>query len=324
MKTIRGIIGIAIAGTLAVAAAPAAAQNFPERTIKIIVPAGAGGPTDVLARLVANQLQSTFSQPAIVENRPGGGGVIGARLVAAADPDGYTLLFGNTAALATIPAVSANIGYEPGKFVAVAKIMESYQVLVVSPDLPVKSVKELVAYARANPGKLNYGAAGVGNITHLSGELLKARTGIDFLTVQYKSGAAALNAIIAGEVQLAIDNVTAVRSFVTAGRLRALAVTSATRKPEMPDVPTFAEAGFPDFTITAFFGIVAPPNTPQPIVAKLNGAINAGLNDAHFKTSLATLGAQATPESPAQFQALVTSEAKKWSEIAAAAKIKVD
>jgi tripartite-type tricarboxylate transporter receptor subunit TctC len=324
MKNVRRLICLALLGLALTAARPASAQTYPDRVIKIIVPAGAGGPTDVLARLVAQQLQSAFGQSAIVENRPGAGGVIGARSVAGADPDGYTLLFGNTATLATIPAVSAKTGYDPSKFVAVAKIMDSYQVLVVSPDLPVKSVKELVAYAKANPGKLNYGAAGIGNITHLSGELLKVKTGMEFLTVQYKSGAEALNAIMGGQVQMAIDNVTAVQALIKAGRLHALAVTSATRKPEFPDLPTMAEAGFSDFVVTAFFGIVAPAGTPKPIVAKLNTAINAGLQTAQFQTSLQRLGAQATPETPEQFQALIATEAKKWVDIAAAAHIKLD
>ncbi len=324
MRAVTSLLGLALLGIASIAALPASAQSYPDRVVRIVVPAGAGGPTDVLARLVANQLQSAFGQPAIVENRPGAGGVLGARLIAGADPDGYALLFGNTATLATIPAVSKSTGYDAGKFAAVAKIMDSYQVLVVSPDVPVKSVKELVAYAKANPSKLNYGAAGVGNITHLSGELLKARTGMDFLTVQYKSGADALNAIMAGQVQLAIDNVTAVQALVKAGRLRALAVTSASRKPEFPDLPTMAEAGFPDFVITAFFGIVAPAGTPQPIVAKLNSAINAGLKSEQFTTSLERLGAQASPETPEQFQTLIATEARKWNDIATAANIKVD
>ena len=166
MKAVtRLLVAAMIGGTLATASA-AAAASFPDHVIKIVVPAGAGGPTDVLARLVAQQLQEAFHQSAIVDNRPGAGGVIGARSVAGADADGYTLLFGNTATLATIPAVSSSAGYDPTRaFTAVAEVTGSYQVLVVSPNLPVKSVKELIAYAKANPGKLNYGAAGVGNIT---------------------------------------------------------------------------------------------------------------------------------------------------------------
>ena len=324
MNAINRLLSVALIGA-AFVGANAAAAPFPDHVIKIVVPAGAGGPTDVLARLVAHQLQETFNQSAIIDNRAGAGGVIGARAVAGSDPDGYTLLFGNTATLATIPAVSRSTGYDPTKaFTAVANVTDSYQVLVVSPGLPIKSVKELVAYAKANPGKLNYGAAGVGNITHLSGELLKARTGMQFVTVQYKSGAAALNAIMSGDVQVAIDNVTAVRALVQSGKLRALAVTSATRQPEFPDLPTMIESGFPDFVITAFFGVVAPAGTPQPIVAKLNEAINAGLKSEQFKTSLERLGAHASPETAAQFQSLIGSEASKWKSIATAAKISID
>jgi tripartite-type tricarboxylate transporter receptor subunit TctC len=325
MNAVTRRLAMPLLGAVLIAASAATAAPFPDHVIKIVVPAGAGGPTDVLARLIAHQLQDAFHQSAIVDNRPGAGGVIGARAVAGADSDGYTLLFGNTATLATIPAVSSSAGYNPiESFTAVAKVMGSYQVLVVSPSLPVKSVKELIAYGKAHPGKLNYGAAGVGNITHLSGELLKAKTGLNFVTVQYKSGAAALNAILSGDVQVAIDNVTAVRALVQAGKLRALAVTSATRQPEFPELPTMVESGFPNFVITAFFGIVAPAGTPQPIVAKLNEAINAGLNSEQFKTSLKRLGAQASPETPMQFQSLIAAEAKKWKEIAASAKIKID
>lgn len=313
------------AGLLLASASPVAAQTYPDRAIKIVVPAGPGGPTDVLARLVAERLQSTLGQSAVVENRGGAGGVIGARAVASADADGYTLLFGNTATLANIPAVSKSAGYDPVKaFAAVAKIMDSYQVLVVSPDLPVKSVKELVAYAKANPGKLNFGAAGIGNLTHLSGELLKAKTGMDFVAVQYKSGAESLNSILSGQVQFTIDNVTAVRALVNEGRLRALAVTSAARKPELPDVPTMIESGVPDYVVTSFFGVVAPAGTPKPVLAKLNSVINDGLKSEQFQASLTRLGAQPAPESPEQFQALIAGETKKWTEIADKAKIKVD
>jgi tripartite-type tricarboxylate transporter receptor subunit TctC len=325
MKRIVRLLSVSLFGAALFAASAAPAATFPDHVIKIVVPAGAGGPTDVLARLVAHQLQEAFHQSAIIDNRPGAGGVIGARAVAGADPDGYTLLFGNTATLATIPAVSRSAGYDPIKaFTAVAEVMGSYQVLVVSPSLPVKSVKELIAYAKANRGKLNYGAAGVGNITHLSGELLKARTGMKFVTVQYKSGAAALNAILSGDVQLAIDNVTAVRALVQAGKLRALAVTSAARQPEFPDLPTMIESGFPDFVVTAFFGIVAPAGTPQPVVAKLNEAINAGMKSDEFKTSLQHLGANPSPATPEQFQSVIVDEAKKWKDIAASAKITID
>jgi len=327
MKNTGLLSGLALAAGLTIASlgTAAAQQNYPDRVIKLVVPAGAGGPTDVLARLVAERLQSALGQSTVVENRGGAGGVIGARAVATADPDGYTLLFANTATHATIPAISKRAGYDPVKnFEPVAKVMDSYQVLVVNPELPVKTVAELIAYAKANPGKLNFGTAGIGNITHLSGELLKARTGMNFETVHYKSGAESLNSILSGQVQFTVDNITAVRALVQDGRLRPLAITAATRKPELPNVPTMIEAGVPDYVVTSFFGVVAPAGTPKPIVAKLNSVINDGLKSEQFQTSLKRLGAQPSPETAEQFQALIAGETKKWNEIADRANIKID
>jgi tripartite-type tricarboxylate transporter receptor subunit TctC len=301
------------------------AQTYPTRVIKLIVPAGAGGPTDVLARLLADRMSAVLGQPVIIENHGGGGGAIGARLVANASPDGYVLLFGNTATLANIPAVSRNPGYDPAKnFAAVAKVMDSYQVLVVRPDFPAKTVPELVVYARANPGKLNYGAAGLGNLTNLSGELLKLKAGIDFVSVQYKSGAEFVGAVLSGDVQLAIDNVTSLRGMVVDGRLRALAVTSAARQQDFPDLPTMIEGGVPDYVVTSFFGVVAPAGTPAPIVARLNAVINESLASDALRASLKKLGAEPMIETPEKFAAFIAAETRKWTEIADAAHIKID
>ncbi|HEY4143269.1 MAG TPA: tripartite tricarboxylate transporter substrate binding protein, partial [Pseudolabrys sp.] len=250
-KTVLGALFAAIA----FAPAQLQAQNYPTHVVKIVVPAGPAGPTDLLGRLVANALSTTMGQPFIIENKGGAGGAIGARSVASATPDGYTLFVGNTATLANIPAVSASAGYDPLKdFKPIAKIMDSYQVLVVRPDLPVKTVAELIAYAKANSGKLNYAAVGVGNITHLSGELFKAKTGTDFAMIQYKSGGEAMTAVLSSQADFAIDNVAVTRPQIAAGKMRALAVTSAARQPAFPDLPTMAEAGVPDFVVTSFFG----------------------------------------------------------------------
>jgi tripartite-type tricarboxylate transporter receptor subunit TctC len=319
-------LGAAIVIAIAfVVQAAAHAQTYPTRVIKLIVPAGAAGPTDVLARLIADRMGAALGQPVIVENHAGGGGMMGARFVANAEPDGYTLLFGNTATLANIPAVMRNPGYDPEKnFAAVAKVMDSYQLLVVRPDLPAKTVRELVAYARANPGKLNYGAAGLGNLTNLSGELLRLKAGVDFVSVQYKSGAEFVNAVLAGDVQLAIDNVASLRALVDAGRLRALAVTSAARQPDFPAVPTMIEAGVPDYVVTSFFGVVAPAGTPAPIVAKLNAVINEALKSDALRDSLKKLGAAPTVQSAEDFSAFIAAETRKWTAIADAAHIKLD
>lgn len=303
----------------------AIAQTYPDRVVKIIVPAGPGGPTDVLARLIADRLSASFGQSVIVENRGGGGGAVGAKAVANADPDGYTLLFGNTATLANITAVSSSAGYDPVKnFTAVAKVMDSYQMLAVKTDFPAKTAREFIAYAKAHPGKLNYGAVGLGNLTNLSGELLKLKAGIDFVSVQFKSGSESLAAVAGDQVQFGIDNVTAVRPLVDGGTLRVLAVTSAERQKDYPDLPTMMESGVPDYVVTSFFGVVAPAGTPAPIVTKLNTAINQALQSDGLKSILQKLGAQVVTASSEQFGVQIATESKKWKEIAAAAKIKID
>jgi tripartite-type tricarboxylate transporter receptor subunit TctC len=220
-----GVMGLCVALH---AAEPARAQSYPSKVIKMVVPAGPGGPTDVLARLVAERMVAALGQSVIIDNRGGAGGAIAAKAVAGADPDGYTLLFGNTATLANIPAVSKSAGYDPVRnFAAVAKVMDSYMILVVRADAPWKSVGELVAYAKANPGRLNHGSAGAGNLTHLSGELLKVKAGIDFVSVQYKSSAEFNTALLGGQVDLVVDNVAGLRALIQDGKLRALAVSSA-------------------------------------------------------------------------------------------------
>jgi tripartite-type tricarboxylate transporter receptor subunit TctC len=317
-----GLMGVC---AMACAAEPARAEGYPSKVIKLVVPAGPGGPTDLLARLIAERMAAALGQAVIVDNRGGAGGAIAARAVAAAEPDGYTLLFGNTATLANIPAVSKSAGYDPTKnFAAVAKIMDSYMLLVVRPDFPARTVGELAAMAKANPGKLNHGAAGAGNLTHLSGELLKVRAGVDFVAVQYKSSAEFITALLGGQVQFAFDNVTSLRALIDEGKLRALAVTSAERQTDFPAVPTMTEAGVPDYVVTAFFGVVAPAGTPPAIVARLNAVINDGLKTDTLRESLKKLGAEATIASPEQFAAFIAAEMRKWTEIAAVAGIKVD
>jgi len=307
------------------ATGPARAQiyptAYPNKVIKLIVPAGPGGPTDILGRLVGDRMSAALGQPVVVDNRGGGGGAIAARAVVAAEPDGYTLLFGNTATLANIPAVSKGAGYDPTKnLAAVAKVMDSYMLLVVRPDAPWKSVAGLIAYAKANPGKLNHGAAGAGNLTHLGGELLKVKAGIDFVAVQYKSSAEFNTALLGGQVDLAFDNVTSLRPLIDEGKLRALAVTSAQRQADFPNVPTMIEAGVPDYVVMAFFGVAAPAGTPRPVIAKLNSVINDALETEALQSALKKLGAAPTIESPEQFSAFIAAELRKWSEIG----IKVD
>jgi tripartite-type tricarboxylate transporter receptor subunit TctC len=316
---------VAVAAVALAAQTPAQAQTYPTRVIKLIVPAGPAGPTDLLARLLADRMGAALGQAVVVENRGGGGGVIGARAVATAEPDGYTLLFGNTATFANIPAVSRNAGYDPLKNLSpIAKVMDSYQLLVVRPDFPAKTVGELVAYAKANPGKLNAGAAGLGNLTNLSVELLKLKAGIDCATVQYKSGGEFVRAVLSGEVHFAIDNVTSLRALIDDGKLRALAVTSAARQPDFPNVPTMIETGVPDYVVTSFFGVAAPGGTPEPVIARLSSVINESLTSDAMRRSLKKLGAEPTIETPEQFAAFIAGELRKWTTIADTAGIKVD
>ncbi|HKA80699.1 MAG TPA: tripartite tricarboxylate transporter substrate binding protein [Xanthobacteraceae bacterium] len=316
-----------LAGVVAALPAPdsAQAQAYPSKVIKLVVPAGPGGPTDIVARLIAERMSAALGQSVVVDNRGGAGGAIAAKAVAGAEADGYTLLLGNTATLANIPAVSRSAGYDPVKqFAAVAKVLDSYMLLVVRADAPWKSVAELVAHAKANPGKLNHGAAGAGNLTHLAGELFKAKAGIDFVAVQYKSSAEFHTALLGGQVDLAFDAVTGVRALVADGKLRPLAVTSATRSADFPDVPTMIEAGVPDYVVTAFFGVVAPAGTPPAVIARLNTVINDSLKTEALQESLKKLGAKASIETPEQFGALIAAEFQKWQGISDTAGIKLD
>lgn len=312
-------------GAMAGAVAPVFAQSYPTKAIKMLVPAGAGGPTDVLARLIGERMTAALGQPVVVDNRPGAGGAIAAKAVAGADPDGYTLLFGNTATFANIPVVSKSAGYDPTKnFAAVAKVMDSYQILVVNPELPVRSVADLTAYAKANPDKLNYGAAGPANLTNLAGELYKLKAGLSFVAVHFKSGAESLTCVLGGQCQFTIDNVTAVRALLADNKLRPLAVTSRARQKDYPDLPTMIEAGVPDYVVTSFFGVVAPAGTPAPIVARLNTVINDSLKSDAVQSSMAKLGAEPTVETPDAFGAFIAAEMRKWTEIAKVAGISVD
>lgn len=302
----------------------AAAQSYPDRPIKLFVPAAPGGPTDIPARLVA-QILPKLGQPGVVENRPGAGGAIGARAVANAAPDGYSLLVGNTSVLAVIPAVSASAGYDPVKdFAAVAKVSESYQILVVNPSLPWKSVGELVGYAKANPGKLTYAHTGPGGLPHLTGELFKALAGVDILGVSYKSGGESVTAVLGHQVDMTFESITILLPLIRDGRMRALAITSRNRTPLAPDLPTMIEAGVPGYEVTTFNGIVAPAGTPAAIVNMLNATINDGLRSPEKQAAIAHLGAISNLGSPEDFAAFIAAQHRKWLEVAKSAHIAID
>jgi tripartite-type tricarboxylate transporter receptor subunit TctC len=319
----RVVQTLAVAAGL-LAAAPVGAQTYPDKPIKLVVPGAPGGPTDMPARL-ASQFLPKLGQPSVIENRPGAGGAIGARAVAAAPPDGYTLLIGNTSVLAVIPAVSASAGYDPTRSLTpVAKFSESFQILVVHPSVPAKNVRELIDYAKANPGKLNYAHTGAGGLPHLTGELFLSRAGVNIVGVPYRSGGESVTAVLSEAVHMTFEGITILLPLVREGKVRALAVTSRTRTSLAPDLPTMIEAGVPDYEVTTFNGMMAPAGTPAAIVGKLNAAINEGVQAPDMQETITKLGAVTNPGTPEQFGAFIAAELAKWRSVAQAANMKVD
>jgi tripartite-type tricarboxylate transporter receptor subunit TctC len=320
----RASLGAVFLVCAIVIASPLPAQTYPDHPIKLIVPSAPGGPTDIPARITAGFIPK-LGQPGVVENRPGAGGALGARSVASSPPDGYTLLVGNTSVFAVNPAVSTSAGYDPLKdFAPVAKFSESFQILVVDPSLRVTSVKELLDYIKANPGKLNYAHTGIGGLPHLTAELFIARTGANIVGVPYRSGGEAVTALLGQNVQMTFEAISILLPLIREGKVRALAVTSPARTPLAPDLPTMMEAGVPNYEVTTFNGIAAPAGTPAPIIGKLNAAINEGLLTAATKETLAKLGAVASPGSPEDFAAFIAAEVAKWRSVAQKANVKID
>jgi tripartite-type tricarboxylate transporter receptor subunit TctC len=310
--------------TVCLSAAPALAQSYPDKIIKMIVPAPAGGQTDVLARYLGQRLQTVLGQNVIVDNRAGAGGAIGARAAATAEPDGYTIFFGNTSTLAVIPAVSKNPGYDPNRnFAPIASVSESYMILVVHPAFPAKTVQEFIAHAKANPGKLNFANAGAGNVTHLTGEMLRNAAQIDFVNVPHKGGAESVTAVLGQQVDFALESPVILLPLIREGKLRALAVTSAKRKAEIAEIPTMREGGA-DFVATLLTGVVAPAGTPPAIVARLNAVINDSLKSPDMQATLAKFGSEANITSPQDFAAFIAGETKKWGDVAKAARVQID
>jgi len=303
----------------------AGAQSYPDRLIKMVVPYPAGGPIDLTARLVAQRLGPILGQTVIIENRGGAGGALGSKAAAAAEPDGYTLLFGNASALVVGPAVYRFRDYDTLKhFTPVAKVTEGYEVLVVAPDFPPQNVQELIAYAKANPGKLNFGSMGYGNLTHLVAELFKLRTGTDFVHVPYKGSPDAVAGIVTGQVHILFGEVAGLLPLVREGKIRALGVSSAARNALAPELPTLIEGGLPDFIALTFTGVVAPAGTPPAIVAKLNAAINDSVKSAETVAALAKLGAEVRTGSAEEFGAFLARERDKWVDVVTRTGIKAE
>jgi tripartite-type tricarboxylate transporter receptor subunit TctC len=302
----------------------AAANDYPNKAVRLIVPSAPGGPSDVPARLASQILAPKFNQPFIVENRPGAGGALGARVVATAPPDGYTLLTGNSSTLAAIPAVSDSAGYDPVKdFAPVVRINEGFQILVVHPDAPWKTVKDFVDDAKANPGKINYGHTGPGGLPHLAGELFMLRSGARLSGVSYRSGGESITAVLGKTIQATFENIAILRSMISEAKVRALGVQNTTRTPLLPEVPTMEEAGVPDCEANTFFGVVAPAGTPLDIVKKLSDAMNEGLATPEMQKTIIGLGSEAKPNSPEEFAAYIAAQHKKWVAVGKAANVKI-
>jgi tripartite-type tricarboxylate transporter receptor subunit TctC len=314
----------AVAGALAGCLAfPASAQTFPERTIKLIVPVPPGGSTDALARLVTLRMQAILGQPVIIENQPGAGGLIAARAVAAANPDGYTLLIGGIGTLAIGPSVKTPEFNPTAVFTPVGTVSTETMVLVVNPKVPADTLDAFVRYARANGGKLNYGSA-PGIVPHFISELFKLKTGADIVHIPYKGAGPAVTDLLAGQIDMVFNTKSVLLQLAKQGRLRALAVTSAARWPELPEVPTLTEARIFPYPIEVWWGIVGPAGLPRAVVARLNGAINEALQSTDVRSNFMNLGIEPRGGTPEDFAALLVQDAPRWFDIIRMTGIKLE
>jgi tripartite-type tricarboxylate transporter receptor subunit TctC len=306
----------ALVGALGLCPAPSQAQPYPARPIKVIVPTPAGGPVDVIARLVANYLTSAVGQPVVVDNRPGAGNTLGSKEAAQAEPDGYTLLYSSASGLVFAPMLQKNAGYDPiTSYDPIVLVAQSSTILVVHPSVPVKSVQELVAYAKANPGKVNFSSGGIGVLPHLIGEWFKSRAGIDIVHVPYRGGGPSINDLVGGQVQMTFEGTSVLLPLIETGKLRALAVTSAKRLPQLPDVPTMTESGFPGFVSTSWTGLLAPAHTPREVIDKLNAQVNEGLKSTELKAALAKVSNEPVGGTPKEFADTIKGDIDKWAPV---------
>ncbi|HEV7477243.1 MAG TPA: tripartite tricarboxylate transporter substrate binding protein [Burkholderiales bacterium] len=291
-------------------------QGFPTKPVRFVVGFTPGGPSDILARALGQKLAKRWSQQVVVDNRPGAGGNLAAEAAAKSAPDGHTWLLGNNSILATNQSLYRSLPYDPVKdFAPVALVAIQPNILVVHPSLPVSSVEELIQFSKANPGKLNYASSGSGAAAHLAGELFKAMAGVDLVHVPYKGAQPALTDVIAGQVQMMFATSASVIPYIKAGRLRALAVTTAQRSASVPELPTVAEAGVPGFEATTWHGVVVPAGTPLPTVQFLNEAINAVLKEKDLKDRLNSLGAEIATGTPKEFADYIAREIPKWAKV---------
>jgi tripartite-type tricarboxylate transporter receptor subunit TctC len=306
-------------------ATPANAQAYPTRPIKVVVPFPPGGPTDGMARIISDRLSAVLGQPIVVENRGGAGGSIGGKFVAESNPDGYTVLMTPGGALTTGPAVNRNIGYDPAKaFASVGELIETPTIISVSPSLPATSLTEVVAYAKANPGKLKWGSQGFGTAPHLLAEMFKLEASINIVHVPYRGTGPLLNAIFAGEVQIIADPSTTSLPYIQDGKLRPIAIASNVRDPKLPNVPTVVEAGFPKLQSPFWLAVVAPAGTPRDIIIRLNSAFREALATPQTRARLDTLGAEVKIGNPEDLDKMLARERAQWAALVKAANIQAE
>src|SRR5712672_1718220 len=323
----RGKAALVFGFVAALAVAPnASAAEFPTRPIKLVVPYAAGGPTDVLGRLVAEFLGRDLKQATIVENKAGAQGAIGAEAVARAEPDGYTLFVSAASIIVLNPMLYKKLPYDPVKdFRMLALVTDLPVVMEVHPSIPAKTVAEFVAYAKQNPGKLNFGSAGTGGTIHLAGEMFKQMAGIEMTHVPYKGAGPALTDLLSGNIQVMFDSLSTALPPVKAGLLRPLGVSSTRRSPDLPDVPTIAESGYPDYAVSVWYGIVAPSKLPDEIAQKISASLDRALNDDTFRASLEKIGFPVfRPRSAAAIAEFIDADRARWSAVIRAQNISLD
>ncbi|HWI13658.1 MAG TPA: tripartite tricarboxylate transporter substrate binding protein, partial [Burkholderiales bacterium] len=292
------------------------AQTYPNKPLRMVVPFAPGGPTDIVGRAVSQRMTETFGQTVVVDNRAGAGGVVGADLVAKAPPDGYTILLCSTGAMAINPGLMPNMPYDPVRdFAPLSLVVTIPYLLLVNTPSPLQSVKDLIAAARAKPGSINYGSAGVGSTSHLAGELFKSMAKIDMTHVPYKGSAPAATDLIGGQLQTLFDAVAVALPLVRGGKLRALGISTAKRSALVPDVPTISESGVPGYEVATWHGICAPARTPPAVVGALNRAIVAAVNQPDTRQRLVGIGADVVGSTPEEFGRFIKSELAKWSRI---------
>ena len=314
-------------GTLAVLVAfagPGAAQNYPEKAIRIVTINAAGGPADLAARLVSHKLSAVFGQPVVVESMVGAAGNLAAAHVARATPDGYTLVMSGDAAVTTNVTLYRNLPYDPRKDLApITQVVATPNILTVHPDLPAKTVAELVAYAKANPGKLNYGHGGIGFSTHLAGQVFKLAVGTDIQHIPFRTPAAQMTDLLTGRINMCFCNISQVLPQIEEGKLRGLAVTSLKRAPQAPDLPTLHESGFPGFDVTSWFALLAPARTPAPVIAKLHQETVRALAQPDVRRQFASMGMDVIGNTPDELAAVIRDQIENRRRLIEAAKIEL-